>query len=146
MAEAQNEAPTLSPSTTNDSNLSDSLFKNGSDLKWGGTFEKLKSFVKSTLSLNGIWSSPKANTEKFSTNSKMNNFSVTITFYSTTKKLQIQGKKKDREKLKKDLLKLVTAKNPREPANDECSRVVQSVATRLVVNDSTTAKQHRKYR
>ncbi|CAB3995802.1 predicted protein [Paramuricea clavata] len=133
MAEAQNEAPTLSPSTTNDSNLSDSLFKNGSDFKWDGTFEKLKSFVKTTLSLNGIWSSPKANTEKFTTKSKMNHFSITITFHSTTKTLQIQGKKKDSETLKKHLLKLVMAKNPREPANDECSRecslVVQSVGT-----------------
>ena len=146
MTEAQNEAPTVSPSTTNGSNLYSFLFKDGSDFKWGGTFEKLKSFVETTLTLNGIWSSPKANTEMFSTNSKMNNFSVTITFHSTTKKLQIQGKKKDSEKLKKDLLKMVTAKNPREPANDACSRVVQSVATRLVVNDSTTAKQHRKYR
>ena len=34
---------------------------------------------------------------------------------------------------------MATTRNPREPANNVCSRVVQSVATRLVVNDSSTA-------
>jgi hypothetical protein len=41
--------------------------------------------------------------------------------------LQIQGKKEDRKKLKECLLNLAS-----EPANDECSRAVQSVDTRLM--------------
>jgi hypothetical protein len=39
--------------------------------------------------------------------------------------LQIQGKKEDRKKLKEYLLNLAS-----EPANDECSRAVQSVDTK----------------
>jgi hypothetical protein len=138
MAKAKNEAPTLSPSTTNGSNLDSFLFKDGSDLKWEGTFEQLKSFVGTRLTLKGIWSFPKANTEKFTTNSKIDNFSITITFHSTTRTLQIQGKEENREKLKKDLLELAT---PIILGNQPTtSALVQySVDTRLVVNDSSPA-------
>jgi hypothetical protein len=125
MTEAKNKALTVSPSTTN---------KDGFVFKWEGSFEELESFVETTLSLTGSWS-PVRDGQKFTTNPK----SITITFYNN-RTLQIQGKKEDREKLIEDLRKLATPRNPREPANDECSGVVQSVDTRLVVNDSTTAK------
>jgi hypothetical protein len=134
MDKAQNKAPTLSTSTTNGSNLSDFLFNDGSDLKWDGPFEKLKSFVETTLSLKGIWSSPKANTEKFTTNSKKDNFSITITFHSATKTLQIQGK--DRANLKKDLLELATPIGILGNQPTTSALVQYSVDTRLVVNDS----------
>ena len=124
MTEAKNKALTVSPGTTN---------KDGFVFKWEGSFEELESFVETTLSLTGSWS-PVRNGQKFTTNPK----SITITFYNTTT-LQIQGKSEDIKELKAFLLKLTTPKNPREPANDECSHAVQSVDTRLVVNDSSTA-------
>jgi hypothetical protein len=135
MDKAKNEALTRSPSTTN---------KDGFVFKWKepeGGFDELKSFVETTLSLIGTWSSlPKANAEKFTTNSKMDK-SISITFHISTKTLQIQGNSEDVKELKEFLLKLTTIRNPRKPANDESSSTVQSVDTRLVVNDST-AKQH----
>jgi hypothetical protein len=128
MTEAQNEAP-------NGSELYSSLFKEVSlfrkVLKWEGSFDDLKSFVETTLSLAGTWSLVSGG-QKFTTNSK----SITIMFHTNTT-LQIQGKGGD--ELKKELLKLATPRNPREPAKNVCSGAVQRVATRLVVNDSSTA-------
>jgi hypothetical protein len=137
MDKAKNEALMRSPSTTN---------KDGFVFKWEepeGSFEELKSFVETTLSLTGTWSSlPKANAEKFTTNSKSKmDKSISITFHIGTKTLQIQGNSEDVKELKAFLLELTTPRNSRKPANDESSSTVQSVDTRLVVNDST-AKQH----
>ena len=49
---------------------------------------KLKEFVQTTLSLNGNWTSPDENTEKFTSDDG----NVFITFYKSTRTLLIQGK------------------------------------------------------
>jgi hypothetical protein len=90
-----------------DSNLSHCLSYENSQLKWNGDIDQLKRFVKTTLSLGDNWSSPDANTEKFTSQN------VFITFYKSKKTLLIQGQDPD----KTNLIELLRGKATSEKGN-----------------------------
>ena len=81
-------------STTTDSyGLSSFLTFNGSNFKWNGSFEQLKTFFeKAPLSWMGEWVS-RRNEHQF----KLETPSSSIKLFKTTKTLQIQGKKDHKE-------------------------------------------------
>jgi hypothetical protein len=115
MAGAQNKADETKPGTTDLCDLFDHLsIGEKSKLKWKGGRQELKSFVETTLSLAGKWSSDDS-TLKFKSNG------ISITFYDT-QTLQIQGKNgKELKKLLRDIAS-------------------ETGDTRLVVNDSTAKR------
>jgi hypothetical protein len=114
MAGAPNKADETKPNTTDFfGHLS---IGEKSKLKWKGNRQELKSFVETTLSLTGEWSSNDS-TLKFKSNG------ITITFYhSEQNTLLIQGKISD--EFKQHLLNIAS----------------KTGDTRLVVNDSTAKR------
>jgi hypothetical protein len=117
MAVAQNKADETKPRTTDLCDLFDHLsIGKKSKLKWKGGRQELKSFVETTLSLIGKWSSDYS-TYQF--NSKL----ISITFYDSKQKtLLIQG---------------IIGKELKERLQNIASETGE---TRLVVNDSTAKR------
>ena len=89
--------------TTDSYRLSSFLTFNGSNFKWNGSFEQLKTFFeKAPLTWIGEWVS-RGNEHRF----KLEAPSSSIKLFKTTKTLQIQGKKEHKEYIKSLLKKQI---------------------------------------